>query len=149
MSQSQEIIQTFEHGMIEFSSKLIADDIADVFWMQEQFASPAEIGSALEDVEPLTDYTVALKRRIGSPFPEVPRVRSGQLIASISDEVGDLSGVVSSEDDEKAQYQQRTRAFFGVSARALTRIDAELITRGEKLIADLAPVDLGVVNITI
>lgn len=150
MSDTQNIVRVFEHGIVKDATKIVADDIADILLLEEQFESSSpEIGASLTDVEPLADYTVALKRREGSPFPSKPRVRTGALLASISEDAGDLFGIVflGDSDETKVNYQQLTRPFFGVSSRALAKVEASLEAQGSRLVEQLSSVNLGTVRV--
>jgi hypothetical protein len=143
LSEARQILNTFEHEFLKVATKEIREDIKTIFLAEEQFdSSDPEIGASLAGVEPLTPRTIAIKRAGG--YPETPRVRTGMLMNSIADYYGELDAevfVAGSED--KARVQQYgegntiARPFFGVSARALTAIDAELQSRGAILVQQL------------
>lgn len=143
------------------SATIVAKDIPTIVTDRLQFASPdPEIGAELGAAIPQEPKRIAQLTERGRPYPETPRYNTGKMIGSISAQVEELYGTVSfgSGMDFIAAEQQYgrgadasnkewpdpvpSRPFFGVSDRALKKVEAAVSKVGNQLEKDLnAPGD--------
>ena len=138
MENLDAMIDRAGESIVKEGVAILLTDVHDVFAGRQEYDS-AEMGASLSGTKPLAEHTVNIKREAGSPTPDLPRVRFGGLIGSLSAEFGGLTGEVSMEDDdEKMIYQMETRPFFGViSKRALDKIETAAKATLEKMVAEL------------
>jgi hypothetical protein len=168
MDASDQIVNEHGQQMVAEASGIVAKDIRDIIMQGEQFASrePA-VGADLGTVIPLSDMRVGMKEALGYAQPELPRYGTGELVNSITAEIGELQAVIQPLALEKAEAMQfgaasgwldeygnpggktPARPFFGVSRRAVEGVEQMMERVGARMVAALGPLQLPPIQMTV
>lgn len=142
-------------SMVGELSDAVLVDIQDIFVNEEMFDSPEPpIGAGLMPVLELSNKRIGVKTAWGYLVPSKPRVASEKLFDSIDAVVIDDTSAQVFTDNEAAETQQKgggawvdefgsaakhtpARPFFGVSDRALGKVNKSVEQFGEQLVREL------------
>jgi hypothetical protein len=162
MVEIDTILERSLNRAVQDCGEIVQSDIRQILLNQEAFtSSDPEVGASLGNVIPLADATPEIKRRMGFPmYAEIPRIRTGALLASISNEFGGFGQIGTFIRAADYGYEQQyglpsngvqpnaPRPFFGISDRALKKCEAEIEKAGSKIEEDFAGVDLGILTVS-